>query len=423
MSEEAKGEERPEDEDEEEETKVGEEPEETEPEEAKEVDDDSDDEDDFTPANAYYSSDSDDADDDAVPALEGGDENQPMDNQRFVQITGALLDLFPLPPSREQKENAEQIELLVQYCQQRESPDGDLIDKLDQLARSQPSPDDFAILVEDALVGLAEASPQDPSKAKNLMKGLRKMGKKRKEGGDKESRKSLHASYPDLRLSEYVFTFGMLGTLCPLQKTHEHLVAIMNTGSKKASFQISLLQPAQEGCTVTFEPASGVVKKAQSLDVVISITFTKRSVQTKLLVMIEVTGGHRILAYLDARAQPAVFAVPPAELPAIVPAEIPRHQCMRDPLDAATMAKPISPVPEFLIAVQNLFFDAGGLEQDGIFRHAADEIAVQKLKVSSPPPLPPPLFPPPSSASSSSSSICFHAPLPPLPHSLVPPLS
>jgi hypothetical protein len=342
------------------------------------------DEDDFTPASArrasasYYSSDSDDAEDDGAP-IEGGEETGPMDNQRFVKITGALLDLFPSPPSREQKENVEQIDLLVQFCQQRESPDDDLIDKMDQLVRSQPSTGDFAMLMEEALVGLAEASPQDPSAAKRLMKGLRK--KKKKREGQEDARKSLHASYPDLRLSEYVWNFGMLGKLCPLQTLHESLVVLMNTGSKKASFFITLLQPAAPGCIVAFEPSSGVIKKSQSIDVIVSITFTKRSVQTKLLVMIEVTGGHRILAQLDAKAQPAVFAVPSTELPSIPPAELPRHSCMRAPLDEATMAKPISPVPEFLVAVQNLFFDAGGLQQDGVFRHAADEIAVAELKV------------------------------------------
>ena len=99
------------------------------------------------------------------------------------------------------------------------------------------------------------------------------------------------ASYPDLRLSEYVFSFGGRGALLPLNKSTEHLVAVQNVGAKKAEFKISLLQPAGDGYTVNFEPASGSVKRGHSADIVVTLVFTKRSVHASLLVMIEVVGG------------------------------------------------------------------------------------------------------------------------------------
>ena len=56
------------------------------------------DEDDFEPAREYDSSDSDDGNDGDTSM--GGDD-QPMDDQRFAQITGTLLDMFPAPPARQ----------------------------------------------------------------------------------------------------------------------------------------------------------------------------------------------------------------------------------------------------------------------------------------------------------------------------------
>ena len=129
------------------------------------------DEDDFEPAREYDSSDSDDGNDGDTSM--GGDD-QPMDDQRFAQITGTLLDMFPAPPARQLKETSEQLALLLDFCQQRETPEGELVDKLSQIIRSLSTPDEVASLVEEALENLAERSPQDPSRAKKLLRTLEK---------------------------------------------------------------------------------------------------------------------------------------------------------------------------------------------------------------------------------------------------------
>jgi hypothetical protein len=160
----------------------------------------------------------------------------------------------------------------------------------------------------------------------------------------------IQASYPDIRLDQYVLDFGSRGQHCALREKKRQIVTLTNIGCHKAQFVIKPLfgtgEKDQQKWTLNVDPKEGVIKKVCDLGVIrlesshlvfsraqgqtIEVTFEleifQRAVCVTELLMIEVTGGqycemnvfnfgqadlvfllsgHRILATLEVNAMPA----------------------------------------------------------------------------------------------------------------------
>ena len=103
--------------------------------------------------------------------------------------------------------------------------------------------------------------------------------------------------------------FGSRGQPVELYKTKQQIINLTNVGSHKAQFLIKPLfgtsEKDQMKWKLKVEPNEGVCKRGQSIAVTFQLQIFERASCVTELLMIEVAGGHRILATLEVNAMPA----------------------------------------------------------------------------------------------------------------------
>jgi hypothetical protein len=138
--------------------------------------------------------------------------------------------------------------------------------------------------VETALDSLAEASPKEPEKMKRLATKAKKLFSKPQANSHQKKTPtsiSIQASYPDLRLDQYVLDFGSRGQLASLHQKKQQIVHIRNVGCHKAQFHIKPLFGTSDkdrfNWTLKVEPKEGILKKGQSVPVTFELEIFKRA--------------------------------------------------------------------------------------------------------------------------------------------------
>eukprot|EP01133_Synstelium_polycarpum_P008004 gene8004-9403_t len=115
----------------------------------------------------------------------------------------------------------------------------------------------------------------------------------------KRARHSIHPndtedkSSPNIQFSKYHIDFGLReGEKCKVGVTLKDKIRINNRGSSKVSFSFSNIPVESNNVRLSFQPASGVIKKNSALDVSVEMVVLCTT-KVRELVAIDITGGGR----------------------------------------------------------------------------------------------------------------------------------